>query len=204
MLRKERMWVQALLKGDKAAGEWFVREHYPRIYRLLYHLTRNADVAQDLTQQTFVKAWQAVASFRNHSLISTWLYRIAWNEFLHWQRDTKETTSLSAIEWLPDTPQSDTLLSMDIAKALSQLTEELRGVFLLYYVQDLGVSEIAEVIGIPSGTVKSRLFTARQRLRELLREGDTMPSLNTLSTPLSITPALSEVTNHEELQSHTH
>ncbi|MCX6382778.1 MAG: RNA polymerase sigma factor [Armatimonadetes bacterium] len=203
MLRKERFWVQALLKGDTAAGDWFVRAHYPRIYRLLYHLSRNPDTAQDLTQQTFVKAWQAVASFRNHSLIRTWLHRIAWNEYLHWQRDKKECTSLSLLGELPDTEQSDILLSLDIANALSQLSEEHRGAFILYHVQDLSIAEVAEIIGVPPGTVKSRLFTARQHLRQLLRDENPRITLNTAPLSLSIMPESTEV-NHEEVRTQPH
>lgn len=202
MLRKEREWVQALLTGDKAAGEWFIREHYPRIYRLLYHLCQDTDTAQDLTQQTFLKAWQAVASFRNHSLIRTWLHRIAWNEYLHWRRDRKEFSSLSLYEELPAIAQSDPLLSLDIANALSQLSEEHRGAFILYHVQDLSIAEVAEILGVPDGTVKSRLFTARQHLRERLQNESPRPALNSAPSSLSIAPAISEV-NHEEVRTHT-
>lgn len=202
MLKKEREWVQALLKGEKAAGEWFVSEHYPRVYRLLYHLSRNGDVAQDLTQQTFMKAWQAVASFRNHSLIRTWLCRIAWHEYLRWKRDAKETASLEFAEDLPDVAKTDALLALDVANALARLSEEHRGAFLLYHVHELSIAEVAEVLGVPQGTVKSRLFTARQSLRELLQDEPKRPALNPMQAPLPVAPALQETT-YEEVQSST-
>ena len=167
---REKAWVDRILMGDKAAGERLVAENYRRIYGLLRSLTDHREVAEDLTQQTFTRAWQALASFRGESRLSTWLCRIAYHEYTHWRRDRHETTSLREAEYLPDLKSAIGLRTVLFSRALEHLSEELRETFLLHYEQDLGVREIALVLDVPAGTVKSRLFTARNRLRELLSE----------------------------------
>ena len=78
----------------REAGEKLVTEHYPRIYRLLRHLTASIDNAEDLTQQTFVKAWQALATFRGEASLATWLHCIAYHEYTHWLRARREQSPL--------------------------------------------------------------------------------------------------------------
>src|SRR5215218_2555575 len=86
--------VRRILNGDRAAGERLVTEQYPRIYRLLRHLTGAVEVAEDLTQQTFLKAWGALASFRGEASLSTWLHRIAYHEYTHWLRARRDHAPL--------------------------------------------------------------------------------------------------------------
>lgn len=166
----DRKWVKLILKGDKAAGERFVTANYPRIYRLLRHLTGDAEVADDLTQQTFIQAWQALASYRGEARLATWLHRIAYHEYTHWLRARRDEKPLEAAAHLADLRVVEGLDTILLARALAQLTPELRDTFVLFYVQELSVSEVAAVLETPAGTIKSRLFTARQRLRELLQE----------------------------------
>jgi RNA polymerase sigma-70 factor (ECF subfamily) len=166
----DRRWVKLILKGDKAAGERFVTINYPRIYRLLRHLTGDAEVAEDLTQQTFIQAWQALASYRGEARLATWLHRIAYHEYTHWLRARRDEKPLEAAAHLADLRAAEGLDTILLARAMAQLTPELRDTFLLFYVQELSVSEVAAVLETPAGTIKSRLFTARQRLRELLQE----------------------------------
>ena len=177
-----------MVTGDKAAGEEFVRRYYARIERLLRCLTGSPDTARDLTQQTFVKAWQALPGFKFEASLQTWLHRIAYHEYTHWLRDRRDHAPLEAAYDMPDL--SANLLVNDwgmtlLPNALAQLSEELRDTFLLFYVQELSVPEVANVMNVPRGTVKSRLFTARQKLRGLLehamREPDmSSPKTNTL------------------------
>jgi RNA polymerase sigma-70 factor, ECF subfamily len=151
------------------AGETFVTTHYARIYRLHHYLTGSAEAAQDLTQQTFTQAWQALASYQGRAKLSTWLHRIAYHVYTHWLRDCRNHLPLAAVAEMPDLRAVCGLDSLLVSTALTQLSDELRETFLLYYIQELSVSEVAEVQDLPVGTVKSRLFTARQRLRELLQ-----------------------------------
>lgn len=160
-----------MLSGERDAGERFVAAYYASIERMQRCLTGSSEVARDLTQQTFVKAWQALPGFKFEASLATWLHRIAYHEYTHWLRARKDHAPLTAAEHIPGpSVQTDWGIVL-LPNALAQLTDELREVFLLYYVQELSVPEVANVLGIPSGTVKSRLYTARQQLRILLEPG---------------------------------
>jgi RNA polymerase sigma-70 factor, ECF subfamily len=162
--------VRRILGGDRAAGERLVTEQYPHIYRLLRHLTGTVEVAEDLTQQTFLKAWQALASFRGEASLATWLHRIAYHEYTHWLRARRDHAPLEAAGEVTDPRAEGGLEAILLRGALDQLSSEHREAFLLYHVQGLSVPETALILAVPPGTVKSRLFHARQRLRELLAE----------------------------------
>jgi len=172
---RESWLVKQILDGDKEAGEKLVTEHYPRIYRLLRHLTASIDNAEDLTQQTFVKAWQALATFRGEASLATWLHCIAYHEYTHWLRARREHSPLDDAVGVADESAAHELEAILFREALAQLSREHRETFLLHYVQGLSVREVAAVLEVPAGTVKSRLFVARQRLRELLQHTDPAP-----------------------------
>ena len=161
-------WIDDLVHGEKAAGDRFVAEHYARIYRLLRHLTGHVQTAEDLTQTTFIKAWQSLPRFRRKAQLATWLHKIAYHEYTHWLRAKRDHAALDAYAEMP-TPQTDSdFENFVLPSALARLSEEQRSVFVLYYLQELNTREIAEVLEIPPGTVKSRLFAARQNLRDIL------------------------------------
>jgi RNA polymerase sigma-70 factor, ECF subfamily len=167
---KDKWLVQRILSGDKAAGEQFVIEHYEAIFRFLRNLTGNKEDAEDLTQQTFLRAWEALPSFRGDSSLSTWLHSIAYREYTHWLRSRREFVPLDEIVDMPDEQANQNLEAVLLRWAIYRLDPEHREIFVLYYVQGFSVSEIAKIIGVPAGTVKSRLFFARQKLRELLSD----------------------------------
>ncbi len=190
---RDRAWANRILQGDKAAGERLVTANYQRVYGLLRSLTSNREVAEDLTQQTFTRAWQALPSFRGKARLSTWLSRIAYHEYTHWRRDRREFAGLRDAEQLPDLKAAAGLRTVLFARALEHLSDELRETFLLHYEREFNVSEIAVLLDIPPGTVKSRLFTARNRLRELLSEtAPDSPSipLETVKAPIKNTALL--------------
>jgi RNA polymerase sigma-70 factor (ECF subfamily) len=167
---KDKWLVQRILSGDKAAGEQFVIEHYEAIFRFLRNLTGSKEDAEDLTQQTFLRAWEALPSFRGDSSLSTWLHSIAYREYTHWLRSRREFVPLDEIVDMPDEQANQNLEAVLLRWAIYRLDPEHREVFVLYYVQGFSVSEIAKIIGVPAGTVKSRLFFARQKLKELLSD----------------------------------
>ena len=186
---RDRAWIRLMVSGDKAAGEEFVRRYYARIERLLRCLTGSPDTARDLTQQTFVKAWQALPGFKHEASLQTWLHRIAYHEYTHWLRDRRDHAPLEAAHDMPDL-SANTLVNNVVndwgmallPNALAQLSEDLRDTFLLFYVQELSVAEVASVMNAPRGTVKSRLFTARQKLRGLLEHAMREPDANNPKT----------------------
>jgi RNA polymerase sigma-70 factor (ECF subfamily) len=167
---RDKGWLKPIFRSDRKAGERFVTEHYPDIFRLLRGLTGSEETAADLTQQTFVKAWQGIGTFEGRASLRTWLHRIAYHEYIHWLRDRREHAPLEAAAQLPALPEASDWELFHLPRALAQLTPELRDTFLLYNLQELSIAEIARILNVPAGTVKSRLFIARQRLRTLLLE----------------------------------
>jgi RNA polymerase sigma-70 factor (ECF subfamily) len=162
--------VERALRGDRAAGERLVAEHYPRVYRLLRNLTGSAEEGEHLAQQVFVNAWQALRAFRGESSLATWLHRIAFRVYTHHLRSRREHAPLQAAESLSDQPAAQTLEAVLLRRALAALSADHRDAFVLHHVQGFSVPEVAELVGVAEGTVKSRLFAARNRLRELLSE----------------------------------
>lgn len=162
----ERFLVSRVLAGDAVAAERLVQAHYPRILRFLRHLTGSAADAEDLAQLTFIKAKEALPRFKHGSSLSTWLHRIAYHEFTHFLRDRRSANGdLSEASVCFAGRSEDAVV---LAAAIQELPEEMREVFILREVQQLSVREVGQVLELPEGTVKSRAFAARERLRERL------------------------------------
>jgi len=179
--------VQRAKANDRAAFNEIVLRYKDKVYNYVYRMVRNATDAEDLTQETFVRAYLSLHSFQSRASLNTWLFRIATNLCIDHCRRAKRTqglvTSLS-----PDNEEEEEGLQRDIPdatfdpqrlllnkelgekleKALQELPEKLRMVVLLYDVEGLSYEEIAAIAGCPLGTVKSRLFNARAVLRRKL------------------------------------
>jgi RNA polymerase sigma-70 factor, ECF subfamily len=164
--------VQRILSGDRRAGERFVTAHYPRVFRMLRCLAGSADIAQDLTQQTFARAWQGLAAFEGRASLTTWLHKIAYHEYTNWLRTKRDHAPLDEAAGIADLREARGLDSILVSRALARLDVDHREPFVLYYMQEFSVSEIAEMLELAPGTVKSRLFTARRRLREMLQAAE--------------------------------
>ncbi|MGV3619010.1 MAG: RNA polymerase sigma factor [Fimbriimonas sp.] len=155
-----------ILAGDRRAANRLVEEHYPRVLRFLRHLTGSAADAEDLAQQTFIRAREALPRFRFESSLSTWLHRIAYHEFTHLLRDRREAPMPLPERTFEISGRSED--AVVLAAAIADLPEDLRAAFVLREVQALSVREAAAILGVPEGTVKSRNHAARERLREAL------------------------------------
>ena len=169
--------------GDLDAYDTLVRRHQARIYGAVYHLTSNHEDANDLTQDAFIKAFRVLKTFKGDSSFFTWVYRIAVNRtlnFLKQRRNRKPHLSLNDLDFNaendPDvvafvsdnTPRRDATLSelqKILNSALQKLSERHRLVVTMHDVQGMTHEEIAEVLGCNVGTVRSRLFYARQQLQ---------------------------------------
>lgn len=179
--------VKRARRGDLHAYDELVKRYQERIYATLYHMTGNHEDANDLAQESFIKAYSALKSFKGGSSFYTWLYRIAVNKTINFlkQRKNKYHLSLNDIdinaENDPDlvaltsdkTPFRDanlTELQKKLNEALLKLSEPHRMVVVLHDVQGQSHEEIAEVMGCNIGTVRSRLFYARQQLQGYLNE----------------------------------
>ncbi|MCS7224887.1 MAG: sigma-70 family RNA polymerase sigma factor [Armatimonadetes bacterium] len=167
-------------KGDGPAFDALVNRHYSRIYGLAYRFLGNRDEAADATQETFLKAFQQLSRFRGRSAFGTWLFRICVNccqdilrkrrEIAVSQLDGNESEDMSV--WDPNEGNPDELISereraRAIQKALAQLDPDFRQVLILCDMEGLTYSEVAEILRIPEGTVKSRLHRARWAFKEV-------------------------------------
>jgi RNA polymerase sigma factor (sigma-70 family) len=174
--------VRRAQKGDLAAYDELVRRYQERIYATVYHMTSNHEDAHDLAQEAFIKGYQALKSFKGGSSFYTWLYRIAVNKTINFlkQRKNRSAMSLNDLDFNaendPDlvalvsdkTPRRDAALSelqKKLNEAMQKLSEPHRLVVTLHDVQGLAHEEIAEIMECNVGTVRSRLFYARQQLQ---------------------------------------
>ena len=186
----EDQCIEKLKRGDAAAFEKLVNERSGEIYGLLYRLTENAEEARDLTQETFLRAFQSINHFRGESDLRTWIYRIAINQARNrwrwWRRRRREATvsldepeigggRLGLVATLKSPtardPEQHTLQNereRALQKALSSLRRVYREAVILRDIEGFAYEEIATTLNISVGTVKSRLARGRQELRRKL------------------------------------
>src|SRR5271157_1982844 len=179
--------VRRAQRGDLAAYDELVKRYQERIYATVYHMTSNHEDANDLAQDSFIKAFQALKSFKGGSSFYTWLYRIAVNKTINFikQRKNRIHMSLNDLDFNaennPDlvalisdkTPRRDAglkELKEKLNAAMLKLSESHRLVVVLHDVQGMSHEEVAEVMDCNIGTVRSRLFYARQQLQSLLTD----------------------------------
>src|SRR5262252_5457490 len=183
----EAVLVKRARRGDLTAYDDLVRRYQERIYATIYHMTANHEDANDLAQEAFIKGFQALKSFKGGSSFYTWVYRIAVNKTINFlkQRKNKAQLSLDDIDFNaehdPDlvalisekTPRREiglTELQEKLNAAMQKLSEPHRLVVTLHDVQGLSHEEIAKIMECNIGTVRSRLFYARQQLQAYLSD----------------------------------
>jgi RNA polymerase sigma-70 factor (ECF subfamily) len=183
----EGVLVRRARSGDLEAYDELVQRYQERIYATVYHMTSNHEDANDLAQESFIKAFQALKSFKGGSSFYTWLYRIAVNKTINFLKQRKNRIHISLndldfnAEHDPDlvalisdkTPRREaglTELQEKLNTALLKLSEPHRLVVVLHDVQGLSHDEIAKVMKCNIGTVRSRLFYARQQLQAWLSD----------------------------------
>lgn len=184
---EDRRFVELAKKGDLHAYDELVKRYQERIYATLYHMTSNHEDANDLAQDAFIKAYKALKSFKGDSSFYTWVYRIAVNRAINFlkQRRNRNHMSLNDADWNVEndsdlvslisdkTPHRDANLSElqeKLNEALQKLSEVHRMVVVLHDVQGMPHEEISKIMKCNVGTVRSRLFYARQQLQAILSD----------------------------------
>lgn len=160
--------LEKLKRRDADALAQWVDEHQDDLYRFLRHLTRHVETAEDLTQQTFVKAIDSLSRFEGRCSMRTWMHRIAFREYAAWRRRHRILAPLNPSWAARDQGIADVADEQGLLDALGKLHPAHKEAFLLFEVQELSIEEIAQVTGDSVGTIKSRLHHARQKLRTLL------------------------------------
>ncbi|CAH0443645.1 ECF RNA polymerase sigma-E factor [Ralstonia syzygii subsp. syzygii] len=184
----DQILVERVQQGDKRAFELLVVKYHPKIIRLISRLIRDAAEVEDVAQDAFIKAYRALPQFRGESAFYTWLYRIAVNtakNYLATQGrrpesstdiDTEEAETFADGEQLrlrdintPDSMLHTKQVAETVNRAMEALPEELRTAITLREIEGLSYEKIAEAMECPIGTVRSRIFRAREAIAEKLR-----------------------------------
>jgi RNA polymerase sigma-70 factor (ECF subfamily) len=182
----DRRLIDECLKGRTAAYGELVRRYQDRLFNAVYRLLDNTEDAQDVVQEAFVSAYQSLLGFKGDSLFFTWLYRIAMNAAISHRRKQKVTVSLETgsknelvidpVDESVHNQPSDRIEQKEeetrLADGLSRLSPEHRAVLILKDIEGQKYEEIAEILCVPVGTVRSRLHRARLELRVILETED--------------------------------
>jgi RNA polymerase sigma-70 factor (ECF subfamily) len=165
--------VRATLAGDQRAFETLVRQYEKPIYNLALRMVRDRDDAMDIVQTVFVKVYEKLGSYDEQHGFFSWLYRIAINESINFTKrsrrhDEYESGVTAALQPTQEAAHGAERLSDEIVGALEMLKPDYRIVIVLRHFHDYSYEEMAEMLAIPEKTVKSRLFSARQLLKEIL------------------------------------
>ena len=183
--RAEAEFIERLKRGEAAAFEELVAERSGEIYGLLFRLTENGEEARDLTQETFLRAFQSIDRFRGEADLKTWIYRIAINQARNrwrwWRRRHRDATVsldsvssntgqtlMSTLAELGDNPEEQTLArerELVLRSALQKLGRAYRETVILRDIEGFTYEEIAMTLGVNVGTVKSRLARGRRELK---------------------------------------
>ncbi|TAL75802.1 MAG: RNA polymerase sigma factor RpoE [Burkholderiaceae bacterium] len=178
--------VARVQKGDKRAFDLLVLKYQRKIMRLLSRMIRESSEVEDVAQETFIKAYRAIGQFRGDSAFYTWLYRIAVNTARNWQAtnsrrpsspnviETQDGETFNQIDNLTDisTPESVVASNEIVAtvnRAISALPEDLRTAIVLREIEGMSYEDIAQAMSCPIGTVRSRIFRAREAIAAQLR-----------------------------------
>ncbi len=184
MPSSDEILVAKCQKGDKQAFELLIKKYQRRIFHLIYRITQDPAVVEPIAQEVFLKAYRSISSFRGTSRFYTWLYRIAVNTSLsHVKKESAGENRERSLEYdlqtssaLADSMKTETPEELFMRKeffkylidSLRRLPEELRTAVILRELSGMNYEEISEIMDIPLGTVRSRIFRARARLREML------------------------------------
>ncbi len=170
--------VVASKNGDQDAFSLLVQRYQRRVFNLVFRMLQNYEEACEITQETFLAAWQGLSGFRGEARFTTWLYRIAYNCSLKQldarKRDQALQVALQSDQALEgEEHQSTDLARLDnqelVQEQLSHLPPKYRVVLILRHLQDMTYEEMAEVLTMPIGTIKTHLFRARNLLKERLQ-----------------------------------
>ena len=182
----EKELIQKLKNGDREAFNQFVELYQLKVIKLAYSMLSSEEDAYDAAQETFIRVYKNIDSFKSASSLPTWIYRICaniCNDMLRKRMKTKNIISIDADEEeespvvniadnspTPDESYEMTERQQAVKAAIDMLSEEYKAVIVLYDMEGLSYEEIAEVLKCPIGTIKSRLNRARAKLKKILSE----------------------------------
>lgn len=174
----ERSLVERAQRGDREAFTSLAFELSDRLFAVAHRILRDFDSAGDALQVTLLRIWRDLPTLRDPDLVEAWAYRVlvrACHDALRKQRRQAPALHLLAVDGAAEDPALSVADREQLDRAFRRLTSEQRAVIVLQYYRDLTLTEIAEVLGVPIGTVRSRLHYAKQALRSAI-EADARPT----------------------------
>lgn len=184
--RDDLRLINAAIRGDQNAFNELMKKYRPAIFNLIHRIIRDREQVEDLTQETFVKAFASLRKFNREYAFSTWLYKIATNSSIDYirkrklqtlsihkpivQDDSEYTFELPDSTYEPDKYIMQTQRSRIIAEAIEMLPPKYKRVIVLRHTEERDYAEIAKILKIPIGTVKAHIFRARELLNKYLRD----------------------------------
>jgi len=178
--------IRRCLQGDQQSFRQLYRRHQQRVRSTLYQLC-GASSLDDLVQEVFLRAWKGLPGLRQTSQFSTWLYRISWNVACDQRQQFAKTRREQSLLYNQQAMRNAVILQQEapnlmhlhyqdlVQRGLRELSFEHRAVLVLHDLEEVPQKEVAEILGIPLGTVKSRLFHARDKLRQFLKQQGVQP-----------------------------
>lgn len=199
MSTTEQDWIAKAQKGDPYAFEYLVETHQTKVYNLALRMVSNPDDAAELSQDAFLKAWRSIGQFHGDSSFATWMHRLTHNvciDFLRSEKRHRQAGASFSLDeeheegtrtLLPDTHYEphrqleQKELREQVTQGLQTLSPEHKEVLLLREISGLSYQEIAQAVGLPEGTVKSRIARARLTLRNyLIQQGNFSPGTSSI------------------------
>jgi RNA polymerase sigma-70 factor (ECF subfamily) len=172
----DEVLIGRIAAGDRLAMQVLYARHHVRVYRFVLRLVRNESMAEDLISEVFLDVWRQAGKFEGRAAVSTWLLAIArFKALSELRRKPEEELSEEAAEAIEDTADTPEVAlekkdkSELLRKCLTELSPEHREIIDLVYYHEKSVEEVAEIVGIPEATVKTRMFYARKKLAEMLK-----------------------------------
>lgn len=167
--------VARIAAGDRQAVPPLFHRYHDRLYRYLARMLRNEAMAEEIANEVFVEVWRSAARYRGESSVSTWMFGIARNRALSSLRkrreaelDSEHAESIADTAETPAEALESKSSAQELRRCMNQLSDDHREVIQLTYFQEMPIREIAELLGIPENTVKTRMFHARRRLKEII------------------------------------
>jgi RNA polymerase sigma-70 factor (ECF subfamily) len=173
----DEMLLESIAAGEKAAMHVLYARHNVRVYRFILRIVSDASVAEDLVSQVFLDVWRTAGQFEGRSQVSTWMLAIARFKALtalrnrrHEELDQDEVMQIADGGDTPEAAMDRSQTSSTLRQAIALLSPAHREIIDLVYYHEKSVEEVAQIIGIPQATVKTRMFYARKHLGELLKD----------------------------------
>ncbi len=173
----EASLIGRIAAGDETALRALFARHQTRVFRFILRLVRNAAVAEELTNEVFLEVWRSAGSYAGASSVATWILSIAHHRAVSSLRKRREESwDEDAAAALPDTGDNPEQVAQKadkgatLRRCIDTLSPEHKGIIDLVYYHEMSITEASEVLKIPENTVKTRMFYARKRLSELLKE----------------------------------